>query len=162
MSRFGELQRRVRGRVARSIAPRPRELEAAARAYYTQQPSCQIPDLWFLYSRFLGERADGCFVEVGAYDGVLVSNTWGLAEAGWRGLMIEPVPDLARLCRKNHSNHAGITVCECAIGSGDADQATMRLAGAGTTGTRTLAANGVATALKITATEWIISGTNLT
>ena len=39
---------------------------------------------------------------------------------------------------------------------------TMRLAGAGTTGTRTLARNGVATAIKITATEWIISGTGLT
>ena len=39
---------------------------------------------------------------------------------------------------------------------------TMRLAGAGTTGSRTLAANGIATALKITATEWIISGTGLT
>ena len=39
---------------------------------------------------------------------------------------------------------------------------TMRLAGAGTTGSRTLAANGVATAVKLTATEWIISGTNLT
>ena len=39
---------------------------------------------------------------------------------------------------------------------------TMRLAGAGTTGSRTLAANGIATALKITATEWIISGTSLT
>ena len=38
---------------------------------------------------------------------------------------------------------------------------TMRLAGAGTTGSRTLAANGIATALKITATEWIISGTGL-
>lgn len=38
---------------------------------------------------------------------------------------------------------------------------TMRLAGAGTTGSRTLAANGVATAIKVTATEWIISGTNL-
>jgi len=37
----------------------------------------------------------------------------------------------------------------------------MRLAGAGTTGNRTLAANGVATALKVTATEWIISGTGL-
>lgn len=35
---------------------------------------------------------------------------------------------------------------------------TMRLAGAGTTGSRTLAANGVATAIKLTATEWIISG----
>jgi hypothetical protein len=39
---------------------------------------------------------------------------------------------------------------------------TMRLAGAGTTGSRTLAANGVATALKLTATEWIIYGTGLT
>jgi len=39
---------------------------------------------------------------------------------------------------------------------------TMRLAGAGTTGSRTLAANGIATCLKITSTEWIISGTGLT
>lgn len=38
----------------------------------------------------------------------------------------------------------------------------MRLAGAGTTGSRTLAANGIATALKITSTEWIISGQGLT
>jgi len=39
---------------------------------------------------------------------------------------------------------------------------TMRLAGAGTTGSRTLAANGIATAIKVTSTEWLISGTNLT
>lgn len=39
---------------------------------------------------------------------------------------------------------------------------TMWLAGAGTTGNRSLAANGVATALKITTTGWIISGTGLT
>jgi hypothetical protein len=39
---------------------------------------------------------------------------------------------------------------------------TMRLAGAGTTGSRTLAANGVATAVKVTTTEWLISGTGLT
>lgn len=39
---------------------------------------------------------------------------------------------------------------------------TMRLAGAGTTGDRTLAANGVATAIKVDTTEWIISGTGLT
>lgn len=38
---------------------------------------------------------------------------------------------------------------------------TMRLAGAGTTGSRTLAANGIATAIKIATTEWIISGTGL-
>lgn len=39
---------------------------------------------------------------------------------------------------------------------------TMRLAGDGSVGSRTLAANGIATALKITSTEWIISGTGLT
>lgn len=39
---------------------------------------------------------------------------------------------------------------------------TMRLAGPGTTGSRTLAANGICMLLKLTATEWIISGTGLT
>ncbi len=39
---------------------------------------------------------------------------------------------------------------------------TMILAGAGTTGSRTLAASGIATALKMTSTRWIISGTGLT
>lgn len=39
---------------------------------------------------------------------------------------------------------------------------TLRLAGAGTTGSRTLAANGIATAVKVTSTEWIISGVGLT
>lgn len=39
---------------------------------------------------------------------------------------------------------------------------TLTLAGAGTTGSRTLAANGIATAIKITATKWVISGTGLT
>lgn len=39
---------------------------------------------------------------------------------------------------------------------------TMRLAVSGATGPRTLAANGVATAIKIAPTEWIISGFGLT
>lgn len=38
---------------------------------------------------------------------------------------------------------------------------TLTLAGAGSTGSRTLAAYGMATAIKITSTSWIISGTNL-
>jgi len=39
---------------------------------------------------------------------------------------------------------------------------TMTLMGAGSTGSRTLAANGIATALKVSSTGWVISGTNLT
>lgn len=39
---------------------------------------------------------------------------------------------------------------------------TMRLAGSGSAGTRSLAANGMATAVKMTSTTWIISGAGLT
>lgn len=39
---------------------------------------------------------------------------------------------------------------------------TLTLAGSGTTGTRTLAQYGVATAIKLTSTNWLISGTGLT
>lgn len=39
---------------------------------------------------------------------------------------------------------------------------TLVLAGTGSTGSRTLAANGIATAIKITSTRWMISGTGLT
>lgn len=39
---------------------------------------------------------------------------------------------------------------------------TLTMAGTGTTGTRTLAPYGIATAMKITSTEWLISGTGLT
>jgi hypothetical protein len=39
---------------------------------------------------------------------------------------------------------------------------TMTLQGAGSTGSRTLAANGMATAIKVTSTTWVINGTGLT
>lgn len=39
---------------------------------------------------------------------------------------------------------------------------TLVFAGTGTTGSRTLAANGIATAIKMTSTRWMISGTGLT
>jgi hypothetical protein len=39
---------------------------------------------------------------------------------------------------------------------------TMYLAGAGSTGTRTLAQYGIATAIKMTSTTWLISGNGLT
>lgn len=39
---------------------------------------------------------------------------------------------------------------------------TLVLAGAGSTGSRTLAENGIATAIKVASTRWLISGTGLT
>ena len=53
---------------------------------------------------------------------------------------------------------AGLSATTMNIANND----TMYLAGTGASGTRTLAANGMATAIKIAATVWYISGTGLT
>lgn len=101
-------------------------------AFYLQQPSCQIPHLYFLLQKFLGERDDGYYVEVGAYDGVFASNTWGLAERGWQGILIEPIPYLANLCRKNYSQKKRIQIVQTAIGSVNGE-VVLQLAGTLTT-----------------------------
>ena len=40
----------------------------------------------------------GLFVEIGAYDGIASSNTYGFEREGWDGICVEADPDLAKLC----------------------------------------------------------------
>ncbi len=48
------------------------------------------------------DRRRGFFIEAGANDGVTQSNTLFFERhRGWRGLLIEPIPELAARCRKN-------------------------------------------------------------
>lgn len=101
--------------------------------YYPQVPDCQIATISHLYSQFLGNHEDGTFVEVGANDGLLVSNTWGLAVRQWRGVLVEPVPALASACRKNHRTHPKVTVAEVAVGDGSQSEISLSIAGAFTT-----------------------------
>ena len=50
-----------------------------------------LQDLWVCYE--LGERRDGFFVEFGATNGVVNSNTWLLERKyGWTGVLAEPNP----------------------------------------------------------------------
>lgn len=47
-------------------------------------------------------RRSGFFIEAGAYDGLRQSNTaWFEKRRGWRGLLVEPDPDLAAKCKVN-------------------------------------------------------------
>lgn len=46
-----------------------------------------------LWRLFRGQTT-GYFVEVGAYDGVTLSNTWFLEQMGWTGLLVEPIPTM--------------------------------------------------------------------
>lgn len=56
-------------------------------------------DKWILANLPLPPK--GTFVEVGAYDGIASSNTYGFELEGWNGLCIEPDPEIAARCRRN-------------------------------------------------------------
>jgi FkbM family methyltransferase len=97
------------------IRPLPPESDAPP-PYYRPHPSCQIPNLATLYDRVFGRRDHGYFVEVGAFDGETYSNTSFLADLGWVGLMIEPVPEFADRAAERHRSNRGAKLL-CAAGS---------------------------------------------
>lgn len=65
--------------------------------------TCQIPILKEIYHWYLPDK--GTFVEVGAFDGESYSNTSCLADIGWSGFYIEPVPEFAYKCLNRHKNN---------------------------------------------------------
>lgn len=84
--------------------------------YGETSASCQLAGLPVLLDTHIGYKTDGTFVEVGAFDGVNWSNTYGLAVLGWRGLYVEPQPDRAAECVRNHAAHPGVVVHQGACG----------------------------------------------
>ena len=53
---------------------------------------------------------DGFFIEAGANDGLTQSNTYWLERfRGWRGLLVEGLPDLAAACRRNRPRSRTVT-----------------------------------------------------
>jgi FkbM family methyltransferase len=63
------------------------------------------------------DRDGGFFVEAGAHDGFTQSNTYWLERfRGWRGLLVEPMAELAAEARLSRP---GSTVVECALVSAD-------------------------------------------
>jgi FkbM family methyltransferase len=91
----------------------------ARNGIYFTEDSCQIPTLPDIYDSVFGQKTDGMFVEIGAYDGRTWSNTWGLAEIGWKGVYVEPVRELYDKCVNNHLHHKNIRFVQSCIGMGD-------------------------------------------
>lgn len=113
------------------IVPTPDEAaQSPPSMFYTVAPDCQVRDLPRIYETVFGQKATGTFVEFGAFDGATVSNTCGLADLGWRGVYIEPVPQYAAACRQRHRANARVTVVECAIGPESRDAVTLNVGGA--------------------------------
>jgi FkbM family methyltransferase len=91
------------------------EAKAQAAGSYRSQNG---EDRW-LETR-LGARREGFYVEVGAYDGVQLSNSYHFEQLGWRGVLVEPDPAKAEQCRRNRP---GARTCQCAaVGPEDGDE----------------------------------------
>ena len=63
-------------------------------------------------ARFFGSGYKGVFVEVGANDPVGLSQTYLLEQLGWRGVLVEPLPQLAAALREKRP---GSIVVEAAV-----------------------------------------------
>jgi len=77
----------------------------------------QVKNLANIYLDYFGYIQNGFFVDVGACDGILASNTFILAEEGWGGICYEPVDAFYNSCVRNHKNHKNVKVINTCIGN---------------------------------------------
>jgi len=66
---------------------------------------------------YFSNREDGKFLEIGAFDPFLFSNTRALVEKGWTGVMVEPDRICFEKLKKEYSNNSKITLIDKAISS---------------------------------------------
>jgi len=55
---------------------------------------------------FLPKEQDGFFIDIGAGDGIVVNNTYIFEQIGWKGICIEPQPDIFNCLKRNRK-------CDC-------------------------------------------------
>lgn len=78
---------------------RQRDEIAVAAPFHSQYGQDQVID-----AELFGGRRGGVFVDVGAHDGVSFNNSVYFERAlGWRGLCVEPIPDVFAELQKNRS-----------------------------------------------------------
>ncbi len=80
-----------------------------------------------LKQAFFAETRKGFFVEVGANEPRHISQTFALERSGWRGVLIEPQPDLADALRRERTAQVFAVACSSPANAGS--QLTLHLAG---------------------------------
>ena len=77
----------------------------------------------------LKNKKKGFFVECGGYDGVFQDPTYNLEKfKGWTGVIVEPIPEMHKICQKNRSNS---TVYNYAAGSKLDNNSSLRIVNVG-------------------------------
>ncbi len=57
----------------------------------------------FLNEKWFKNKTNGVFVEIGAHNGISFSNTKFFEELGWKGICIEPIPEVFEELRNNRT-----------------------------------------------------------
>ncbi len=63
----------------------------------------------YILNNFFQTKKDGTFVDIGAHDGVTLSNSLLFEELGWSGICIEPLPKIFEQLKQNRK-------CKCING----------------------------------------------
>ena len=57
-----------------------------------------------VYEKFFKNKQNGVFVDIGAHDGITLSNTYFFEKSmGWTGICVEPIPEVYNRLKKNRS-----------------------------------------------------------
>ena len=61
---------------------------------------------------FLKGKKDGYFVDIGAFDGLDLSNTKKLEyDYNWKGICVEPIKQMFEICKENRPNSICVNKC---------------------------------------------------
>ncbi len=71
----------------------------------------------YILTTFFRRKSSGFFIDIGAFDGVHLSNSYSFEQQGWHGICVEPQQLYYDLCRKNRPG----TLCIHAACTGDED-----------------------------------------
>ncbi len=106
----------------------PPESQPVTRPFFDPPHTNQVPGLGALYEFVFGPREHGTVVDVGAYDGLTMSNASCLIERGWSAVLVEPVSAFAEQCRQRYAGHPAVQVVEAACAAAPGTQ-TAHVAG---------------------------------
>ena len=87
--------------------------------YFKFHNSCQIPFLSEIYLQVFGEKNNGLLIEIGAFDGLTCSNSFGLTDRGWESHLIEPVEEFYLQCEILHKGRENVSTYNLAISSNE-------------------------------------------
>lgn len=112
--------RRMAGCVEKILASRGYRVQWSPQPY-VEDPRLEIKmDFEFIIAHLLLFKKDIFFIEIGANDGKKNDPLYNfIVKYGWRGVMLEPVPETFRILEENYKGIGGVRLINAAVAERD-------------------------------------------